>query len=260
MKTYRLAVALVAMAAAPAFAASPFDGTWKADLKASKPDDKPRIFSVKGGVYKCNCVPPIEVKADGQFHKVMGNPYIDEYRVKAGPREIVTTARKGGKDRGTATRTLSADGKSVTVASTDMTNPNGVPTKSVSTLRRVGPAPAGASAISGSWVVASQDSASAAALTETIAVKGDVVAFTTPTGISYDAPLNGTPVAIKGDPDGAMASVKMTGPRTLTEIDTIKGKPIVKTTTTVRPNGRTIDLVSEDIESGRVDRIVAHKQ
>jgi hypothetical protein len=49
------------------FAQSPFDGTWKTNMAASKLSPKPYIFSVNNGMYDCeSCVPKINIKADGQ--------------------------------------------------------------------------------------------------------------------------------------------------------------------------------------------------
>ena len=67
-----------------AWAQSPFDGTWKADLSKLKFPEKPDVFVLKDGRYKCpTCIPTkIDVAADGQDQKVTGNPYIDTLSVK----------------------------------------------------------------------------------------------------------------------------------------------------------------------------------
>ena len=57
-------------------AQSVFDGTWKTDLSSAKFPQKPDEYLLKDGTYQCEtCVPPIQVKADGQDQKVTGQPY-----------------------------------------------------------------------------------------------------------------------------------------------------------------------------------------
>jgi Amino acid permease len=63
---------------AVAMAQSVFDGTWKANFP-----EKPDVYLLQDGIYKCKtCVPPIDVKADGQDHKVSGHPYYDTVNIK----------------------------------------------------------------------------------------------------------------------------------------------------------------------------------
>jgi hypothetical protein len=55
------------------FAQSPFDGTWKMNLDASKPSPEPLVFSVSNGMYNCtSCVPEVHVKGDGSDQSVTG--------------------------------------------------------------------------------------------------------------------------------------------------------------------------------------------
>jgi hypothetical protein len=54
-------------------AQSVFNGTWKADLSSAKFPQKPDEYLLKDGTYDCKtCLPPIQVKADGQDQKVAG--------------------------------------------------------------------------------------------------------------------------------------------------------------------------------------------
>ena len=64
----RLAVFLYA---ASAFAASPFDGTWRLDLKSARLPQKPSKYLITSGLYSCfSCVPPIsDLKADGRINR-----------------------------------------------------------------------------------------------------------------------------------------------------------------------------------------------
>lgn len=251
-------VAAPVLAAVPA--ASPFDGTWVTDLSATKYSAKPRTIAFKDGMYQCDCEPPIRIKADGQFHPVTGHPYVDEMSIKAADgRHATSIRRKGGKSIETDRYTLSPDGGTLSIAFTDTSAPDGKPVTGTTTLKRAAAAPAGTLPLSGGWVKAGE-TVSQEALVQTLKLDGKVLRFSTPNGFAFDAPLDGKPVPIKGDPAGAMASVRMTGPRTLVETDTVQGKPQSVTTMTVRADGRTMDATVENKLSARTTHYVVRKR
>ena len=82
-----------------AAAQNAFDGTWKIDLNKADLSKKPDVFLLQNGMYQCKtCVPPIEVKADGEDHTVSGHPYYDSVAVKViNDHEIEETDKKNGK-------------------------------------------------------------------------------------------------------------------------------------------------------------------
>jgi hypothetical protein len=66
-----------------AMAQSPFDGTWKIDMNSLQFPKKPEVYLLQNGMYECKtCVPPINIKADGQDQKVTGQPYYDTMSIK----------------------------------------------------------------------------------------------------------------------------------------------------------------------------------
>ena len=79
MKKLLLFGLLIALAiSVPAIAQSAFDGTWKFNLNDAQFPKKPDVFLLQDGMYHCKtCVPPIDVKADGQDQPVKGHPYYD---------------------------------------------------------------------------------------------------------------------------------------------------------------------------------------
>ena len=93
-------------------AQSVFNGTWKADLSSAKFPQKPDEYLLKGGTYDCKtCVPPIQVKADGQDQKVAGHPYYDTVSIKVvDDRTIEEVDKKNGKTVATSKTWVSADG------------------------------------------------------------------------------------------------------------------------------------------------------
>jgi len=240
------------MMAAPAFAESPFDGTWKVDLGASKLPEKPDVFLLKDGVYECqSCVPAFKVKADGAFHPVSGHPYYDAVSIKvADPHSVVETDRKGAKAVATSTNTVSADGQTLSFSFKDMTAASGAVVTGKGTQARVAKGPAGSHAISGSWRTTSLTNFSENGLVLTFKAQGDMLSMSTPTGQSYTARFGGPAVPIKGDTGGTHAAVKKTGPRAFEETDTRGGKTVSVATVSISPDGKTMTAMIEDREHG----------
>jgi len=165
MMTAAIAVALIGLggcreqpvaeadtAAAPT-AATGIDGTWKADLASVKFEQKPDEWTLKDGVYSCStCLPTpyTNFAADGAFHPVADRASFDSMSVSVvDDKSVKFSRRKGDKDTGNNTLTMSADGKTATNSWVDLNNANGKQTTGSATLNRVGEAPAGAHAISG---------------------------------------------------------------------------------------------------------------
>ena len=126
------------------FGQSPFDGTWKTDMAASKLSHKPYVFAIKDGMYDCeSCAPKISVKADGQDQPVTGQPY-DTLAVKVtDPNTMQTSGKKAGKPTFEQTRTLSQDGKTLTVSTTSYPADGSQPFKTEAKFTRVSKGPAG---------------------------------------------------------------------------------------------------------------------
>src|SRR5580704_14464219 len=112
-----------------AMAQNVIDGTWKFDLSTAQLPKKPDVFLLQGGVYQCKtCVPPVDVKADGQDQKVTGNPYYDTVSITVvDDRTIEETDKKGPKTVVTSKSTVSPDGNTLTVVFTDSSATNADP-------------------------------------------------------------------------------------------------------------------------------------
>ncbi|TRW17425.1 hypothetical protein [Glacieibacterium frigidum] len=261
MKSYLFAVAAL-VAAAPATAASPFDGTWKADTAASQMSEKPIVYSLAGGTYSCStCTPPVKIPADGKFHAVKGNPYYDMMSVTVvDPNTIKRMSTKAGKPAGESTATVSPDGKMMANAYTDMSATNGVPVTGTNRFERVGTAVAGAHAISGSWRGLKGNEASESGLNFTLALDGDTLKFSTPTGVTYTAKVDGPEAPVTGDPGWTSVAIKREGPMTLVETDYRDGKKIATYRMTVSADGKTLTGETENFLNGRKSVEVARKQ
>lgn len=231
-----------------AMAASPFDGTWKAEVASANMPTKPDVYSLKDGSYTCKtCEPAYTVKADGSDQPVSGHPYYDAVAVDVVNDHTVKVAnKKGGKTVSTSTETVAPDGKTATVEFSDASNTNGAPVSGSFTYKQVAAGPAGSNAISGSWIITKFANLSDNGITVTYKTDGDMLTMTNQTGQSYTAKMDGTEAPYKGDPGITTVSVKKTGARTMVEVDKRDGKTLSTTRSTVSRNGNTMSVSSHD--------------
>lgn len=241
-----------------AMAQSAFDGTWKIDINKVQASSKPQVITLKDGDYSCNCTPPIHIKADGMDHAVSGHPRMDTVSVKIVDDHTITeTGKKGGKVVYTDTTTVAPDGKTATFESTTDRGGNASTVKG--TLTRVGQGAAGSHAVAGAWHASSFQSASDNMLTYTYKVDGNHVSMTDPRGESYEATLDGKPVAYNGDPGTDKIAVKMVG-KSMQETSSLAGKVTSVATMTVSADGKSMTTVIMNKPSNRKTTIVAMKQ
>jgi hypothetical protein len=243
------------------WAQSPFDGTWKVDLSKSKFPKKPDEYLLKDGMYECKtCKPEIKIKADGQMQPVSGHPYMDMMSVKVvDDKHVETASTKGGKDAAKESISVSDDGNTLTNSWTYYGNPTGGPISGKDTYSRVGKAPAGANAISGSWRQEKGDVATADALIFSFKGSGDSLSYSTPTGQSYDAKLDGKDVPYVGDPGTTSVSLKRIGD-SIEETDKRDGKVISVAKMTVSADGKTMTIAVDDKLHGSTATYIAEKQ
>lgn len=242
------------------FAQSPFDGTWKTNMAASKLSQKPVVFSINNGTYDCSsCVPKVNVKADGQDQAVTGQTYDTVSVQVVDPNTVQFVFKKGGKTTSEATRSVSADGKMLTVTSTNYPADGSQPFKVESKLARVGKAPAGSNGTSGEWRIqnVSEDSAG---LTTTWKVSGDEVTMTRGSGMTWTAKFGGGEVPVKGTYANETVSVKKLNDRGIEVTYTRDGKLYVMDKVTVASDGKKITDVEENKWTGRNSTYVDEKQ
>ena len=240
-------------------AAGDINGTWKADLDSIKFDQKPDEYLLQAGQYSCKtCTPPYTVAADGASHPIQ-TPYADAMSVKVvDDHNIVRTAMKGGRKIAETKVAVSADGNSCTASFVDSSVEGAPPQKGEYIENRVGPAPAGAHAISGQWKPAKLQNFNAEAMTFSINVEGDTFHYSSPAGYSYDAKIGGPDVPIKGDLAGTTASVTKTDTGYL-ETDKRDGKVVGTTSFAVGADGK-LQGVGEDKLAGSKTTFTATKQ
>jgi hypothetical protein len=247
---------------AVATAQSAFDGTWKVDINKAQLQTKPDVYLLQGGMYDCKtCVPPVEIKADGQDQKVTGHPYYDTTSIKiVDDQSIEETDKKGGKTVANSKWTVSPDGNTLTIVFTDSSATNADPVTGKGESTRVAKGPAGSHAISGSWRATKMESLSENALLVTFKLEGDTFSMSNPTGQSYAAKLDGTDAPYKGDPGTTSVSVKRMGKNSIEETDKRDGKVIGVALITVAPDGKTMTIAVTDKLHGTTSEFPAVKQ
>jgi GH15 family glucan-1,4-alpha-glucosidase len=246
---------------ASSLAQSPFDGTWRNDMDQYKPSPKPIVFSLNKGMYDCSsCSPKIHVKADGQDQPVTGQSYDTLSVREVDSKSIATTTKKNGKTAAEQTRVLSPDGNTLTLKVTSHPPDSGQPVTAEVSYTRVGKAPAGAHAASGSWRLAKVKESENGLTTTYKSGSGGELSMSQPTGESYTAKLDGKDYPAKGSYIFNSVSLKRVDDHTIEETDKRDGKVIGVAKMTVAPDGKKMTVVYTNKLTGRVSTSVAEKQ
>jgi hypothetical protein len=247
---------------APVLAQSPLDGTWRLDEGEPQPSTVHYDYLLQDGIYHCaSCDPPIEVRADGQDHKITGDPCFDTVSVKVVD-DCTTeeTDKRNGKVVGTLRLAVSADGKTAADEWTESCNAKGDMVAGQDIMSRVAAGPSGSHAISGSWRISKRLKRSENALVITLKLQGDTFSFGDPAGQGYAAKLDGTETPFKGDLSNTVVSVKRVDGRTIEETDKQEGRVTQVTRFAVSADGKTLTIFQEDKTQGTTRQFVAHKQ
>ena len=243
------------------FAQSPFDGTWKTNMAESKLSQKPVMFLLNNGMYDCDsCAPKIKnVKADGQDQPVTGQTY-DTLAVQVVDANTVhSIGKKAGKPTFDSVRTVSADGKTLTVSSTNYPADGSPSFKVESKWTRVSKGPAGSNEISGSWRILNVNE-DASGLTSTWKGGGDSLSMSTPTGESWEAKMDGKEYPVKGIYANETVSVKSLSDRSIELTYKRDGKLYSIAKITVSPDGKKMTTVADNKWTGRVSTMIDEKQ
>jgi hypothetical protein len=260
-KSLLLASLLVFLTPIISRAQSSIDGNWKFDVNKIKMPEKPDVYLLQDGMYHCKtCVPPVDVKADGQDQKVSGHPYYDTIVVRVvDDRTVEFTYKRGDKTVATNKTVVSADGNTSTTEFSD-SSASTEPITGKGDATRVTKGPSGAHAISGSWRNTKAESISDNAMEVTFKVDADTLNMTAPTGQSYTAKLDGSDAPYKGDPGTTSVSVKRISKNVFEETDKRNGKVITIARMTVSTDGKMITMDITDKERGTTMQFIADKQ
>jgi hypothetical protein len=243
-------------------AQSPFDGTWVAKIDSIQLPAKPEVYLLQDGMYECStCVPRISVKADGQDYRIAGSPYCSMIAVEVlDDHTVRITEKHKGKVVYTETDVVSPDGATLTQKITESTASNGQTVTGEEMLKRVGPGPAGAGSVSGSWQPESMKDVSENALTVTYNSTADGLTASTPRNEGYSAKFDGKEYPVAGGPAHNMVSLKRVSANTIIETDTLDGRVHYELRMTVLPDGKTMRVTETDMERGAKTAYVMEKK
>jgi len=266
MKKRKLFVACALFFIAPlcipasSVAQSPFDGTWHTNLDQSKLSPKPNVFYLSEGWYHCvSCNPTFDVQANGQDQAVTGQTYDAISVTETDPKTLSIATKKGGTVEFEQTRTVSADGKTLSVKTTSHPMGGGPPVTTEVTATRVGIAPSGVHGVSGSWKI-SKIKESDNGLNTTFKTSGDELTMSEETGVSFTAKLDGTDAPVKGAYTYNSVSVKKIDAHTIEETDKRDGNVVEVSKMTVSPDGKKMTVVSNNKVTDRTSTYIAVKK
>jgi hypothetical protein len=246
--------------AGTAFAQTPFDGTWIANLDTAQLSKKPHVYLLDKGMFDCSsCVPKINVKANGEDQTVTGSHYTDSVKIRVvDDRTVEETNKRQGKTVLTMTRTVSSDGKILTDKFEDDSEAKAVTGEE--TYRRVSPGPAGSHALSGSWREEKLSNMSSNGITLNYESTPDGLKMSDTNGLSYDAKFDGKAYLTKGDPGHTMVSLQRLDANTIDETDKRDGKIVGMSHMVVSANGKSMKIVFTDKERGTTSTFVLEKK
>ena len=252
-------IALALLVPAVAFAASPFDGTWKLNLGSMKFSGAPDKWEIANGKYTCSsCAPSFTVTADGSDQVTPVHTGRDHIVVKVvSPTVVEVTNKAGGKATGIDTMTVSADGNTLTDKFTDYTAAK--PVTFVSTEKRVAPAAKGAHAVSGSWMTDAVPEMTEAARIVVVTASADGMKYSS-NGRTLDAKFDGKEYAVQNDPSKSLVTMKRISDRQVEERQKREGKIYDILVWTVSADGKSIAVTDEDPVHGTKSSYVLDKQ
>jgi hypothetical protein len=256
----RLVLTALLLAPAAAFAASAFDGTWKARLDSVKVTGKPDVFVIAGGTWSCpSCDPPIDkLPADGAWHKLPGHAFFDEMMVRVVDAHTVETSQKqGGKLIAVNTMTVSADGNGLAGKFTGYSGTQ--PTTGSYTEKRVAAGPAGAHALSGSWLQDQLTTANDATTVVQYAMTPEQFSMQA-NGQSYQARFDGKQYPVTGDPGNTRVVLRKINIRTVHETDYRQGKVVDEIDLVATGDGKSLLMTDKDLAHGQTTTLIFDKQ
>ncbi len=258
----RAATLLIAFTPAAVMAQSAFDGTWKTDLKTVKVEVKPMILTVREGFFQCKtCLIKAVVKADGSDQRIIGNPYADTISAKVVDKNTVeTVTKKNGKEAGWIKRVAAADGKTMTIEYKTMPLAGGEVATGKTVYKRIDKEPPGTHALTGTWQIAKFDSYSDSAVTVSYHSHKDFMNWSSPTGESYSAKMDGSDATMKGDSGVTTIAVKMSAPNVLEETSKFRGEVVGTSKMTVDATGKTATVEWTDKRAESSGSFVMVKQ
>lgn len=255
----RTAVFLAVLAAAVSLAAAdlPWVGQWKINVAKSNYGEWTVTYADVGGG-------DMQATVDGRTwkFKMDGKDYPDPWGGTSAWKQVdasnwETVNKLKGKVLSTDVRRLSADGKTLTVASKG-TRPDGKAFDDEYVFARV----SGGPGLGGKWK-SSKVSFSGPSVVDISAYESDGLTLRVADwGVSWNAKLDSKDNPVKGPtvPDGFTIALKRTGPKSLDYVQKQNGKELYKGTWTVSADDRTITIVDAAVGTNEKTTSVYDRQ
>ena len=230
------------------FGQSPFDGTW---ITTPPLQQKPAMYMLAKGVFRCSgCMADMEVKADGDDHKVAETAYWDTLNVQmVDAHTVVIIAKKAGKTMLTEVDAISPDGSTLTQVVKDTTEAETVTIETRN--RRIKRGPDGSHAISGSWKAYKTNRSRNGSVIK-YKCTADGFSAETPLGERFNAKFDGKDYPVEDDPGRTMVSAKLLSPDTVELTSKRNGEIVAIRRMSVAPGGKSIHVVFTNREGDTI--------
>ncbi|MEL6238063.1 MAG: hypothetical protein AAFQ90_05660 [Pseudomonadota bacterium] len=238
-----------------AAATGTFAGTWVGQVESLE-DDQVRNYVIADGTYTCNhCIPPVSVATSGEFESVEV-PGVDGVKVAlVDDNTLEFGLRLGDKELSKGKWTVSEDGNTLTVVSTDVSGET--PVSSTSTYERAAAGPEGSHAVSGEWKFAGLSDMEEAARTFTFTIDGDQLTQTTLDG-DMTMTVGGEPVVPEWSSAGVATGVEKISDTVYKFTATLDGEVVGITEMSVE--GDTLNGTSTDPRNGSTSTFKATRK
>lgn len=253
MRAVILAAAL-ALGGTSAQAASPFDGLWIDDLKTQMGEAGFDTYLVANGIYKCeSCSPPRTYPADGKPRPVPGDAsVISESVAVVGSRTIITQIVDPEMIRET-TMTVAQNDQTATYVALDKWPGRTSRLRTEYLAKRVASGPAGAHAVSGSWLGVAYVEVPDEYRSVDLKEKDGLFTRSNFRHGHYTAKIGGPPAPVTGDSkDIYEAVVRAPDPRTRVETILLDNKPVIERTYSLSNDGKSMVTTVRDPKNGHV--------
>ena len=240
---------IVIMLLSPAlFGQSPFDGNW---IITQPLQQKPAVYLLANGMFRCSgCMAEMEVKSDGDDHKVAETAYWDTLNVQmVDTHTVAIIAKKAGKTMLTEVDAISSDGTTLTQVVKDTTEAETVTIET--RYRRVANGPEGSHAISGSWRAFKTNRSRNGSIVN-YKCTADGFSAETPLGEGFNAKFDGKDYPVEDDPGRTMVSAKLLSPDTVELTSKRNGEVVAIKRMSVVPGGKSIHVVFKNKEHATI--------
>lgn len=255
------AVLALAPFGSAAFAQTAFDGTFTMDEAKTEFSKVPSVTSLKDGTFSCvSCRVKYTVPADGKFHDLPDNSFVDAVAVKVVDANTLNYRwMKDGKVVGMETDVVQSDGNTL-IFNDEWTTPNGSKEASRVVQKRVGSAMPGEHLATGKFVTMESKDTSPTKYSRTMKVEGDKFVINDSSGMSYSAPIGGGWTPVSGLAGNAEVAVTRPSDDMLVERWRADGKMTGLSVVQPGEEDGTLKIISVNLATGGVNTLTIYRK